>query len=217
MLQFHKETTLLHIPFGVLEVCYPAKEFWEEETFYAMIGEHLQTLRKQFENYDRKTVFGENVYFRFFKKFKKTYPVMMQFESFLLKGRPFPRTNPITEIPFLAELETHQLLGTHDADHVQGIIQLFAGTEKTPFPGMRGEEIHTYPGDFCARDDGGIIFSMIAGADDRTCVKESSTHVFYPVFGVADQPQAQIIAMLDRLEEYVNVLSPDAQIQRQLM
>ena len=115
------------------------------------------------------------------------------------------------------ELETHQLLGTHDADHVQGIIQLFAGTEKTPFPGMRGEEIHTYPGDFCARDDGGIIFSMVAGADDRTCVKESSTHVFYPVFGVADQPQAQIIAMLDRLEEYVNVLSPDAQIQRQLM
>ena len=58
---------------------------------------------------------------------------------------------------------------------------------------------------------------MSAGADDRTCVKESSTHVFYPVFGVADQPQAQIIAMLDRLEEYVNVLSPDAQIQRQLM
>lgn len=217
MLQFQKDGALNGIPFGILEVVFPEKAIWQEDTFQAMVGEHIQALKERFADYDRKTVFSENVYFRFFKKFKKTYPVLMQLESILLKGRPFPSANPITAIPFLVELETQQLSGTHDVDRVQGCVQLFAGTEKTPFPGMRGEEVHTYPGDFCAKDDGGIIFSMIAGADERTCVKETSTHVFYPVFGVAGQPEEEIGTALDRLEEYVKILTPNAAINRQLI
>ena len=59
---------------------------------------------------------------------------------------------------------------------------------------------------------------MIAGADDRTCVRESSTHVFYPVFGVAGQPVEELAAaVLDQLEEYVRTLAPDAGLHRQLM
>lgn len=217
MLHFEKETALNGIPFGVLEVTYPDKKNWRVEAFRGMTDEHLQALRKKYTDYDRKALFGENVYFRFFKKFKKTYPVMMQFESFLLKGRPFPDGDPVTAVPFLAELETQQLLGTHDADRVQGSVRLFMGTEKAPFPGMRGEEVHTYPGDFCARDDAGIIFSMIAGADDRTCVHPDSCHVFYPVFGVAGQPIEQIVAVLNRLEDYVRTLAPEAEIGRQIL
>lgn len=217
MLQFQKDAALDGVPFGVLEVAYPEKALWREDAFQTMVTARLNALKERFADYDRKAVFGENVYFRFFKKFKKTYPVLMQLESILLKGRPFPSGNPITAIPFLAELETQQLSGTHDVDQVQGCVRLFAGTEKAPFSGMRGEEVHTYPGDFCARDDGGIIFSMIAGADDRTCVRESSTHVFYPVFGVAGQPASEITAVLDQLERDVKTLAPDAEICRQLL
>ena len=217
MLQFQKDDALNGVPFSVLEVAYPAKTLWREDAFRAMTEEHLRALKERFADYDRKAVFSENVYFRFFKKFKKTYPVLMQLESILLKGRPFPHANPITAIPFLAELETQHLLGTHDVEQVQGSVRLFAGTEKAPFPGMRGEEVHTYPGDFCGRDDGGIIFSMIAGADDRTCVREGSAHVFYPAFGVAGQPTEALAAVLDRLGGYVKTLAPDAEMHRQLM
>ena len=217
MVQFQKDAALGGIPFGVLEVVYPDKSLRRTEDFRSMVEEHLRLLREKYADYDRKALFSENVYFRFFRKFKKTYPVMMQLESFLLKGRPFPIDNSVTAIPFLAELETQSLSGTHDVDFVRGDIHLFAGTEKAPFPGMRGEEVHTYLGDFCARDDEGIIFSMIAGADARTCVKETSRHVFYPVFGVAGQPEAEISAVLDRLEEYVRVLAPEADILRQLL
>ena len=217
MVTFEKDATLGGVPFGVLEVTYPERALWHTEDFHSMVEEHLRLLREKYANYDRKALFGENVYFRFFKKFKKTYPVMMQLESFLLKGRPFPMENPVTAIPFLVELETQILSGTHDVDDVHGTVRLFAGTEKAPFAGMRGEEVHTYPGDFCARDDEGIIFSMIAGADARTCAKPGSRHVFYPVFGVAGQPEAEISAVLDRLEEYVRVLAPEADISRQLL
>ena len=217
MVTFEKDAALSGVPFGVLEVTYPERALWRTEDFQTMLGERLQRLRERYADYDRRTVFGENVYFRFFRKFKKTYPVMMQLESFLLKGRPFPIDNSVTAIPFLAELETQSLSGTHDVDFVRGAVRLFAGTEKAPFPGMRGEEVHTYPGDFCARDDDGIIFSMIAGADARTCAKPGSRHVFYPVFGVAGQPAGEIAAVLDRLEEYVRVLAPEAETARQLL
>ena len=217
MVQFQKDAALGGIPFGVLEVTYPDRALWHTEDFHSMVEEHLRLLREKYADYDRKTLFGENVYFRFFKKFKKTYPVMMQLESFLLKGRPFPMENPVTAIPFLVELETQILSGTHDVDDVHGTVRLFAGTEKAPFAGMRGEEVHTYPGDFCARDDEGIIFSMIAGADARTCAKPGSRHVFYPVFGVAGQPAGEIAAVLDRLEGCVRVLAPEADISRQLL
>ena len=203
MVQFQKDAALGGIPFGVLEVVYPDKPLRRTEDFRIMVEEHLRLLREKYVDYDRKALFGENVYFRL--------------ESFLLKGRPFPIDNSVTAIPFLAELETQSLSGTHDVDFVRGAVRLFAGTEKAPFPGMRGEEVHTYPGDFCARDDEGIIFSMIAGADARTCVKETSRHVFYPVFGVAGQPEAEISAVLDRLEEYVRVLAPEAETSRQLL
>ena len=211
-----EDAALGGIPFGVLEVVYPASRSGARRTSI-MVEEHLRLLRRNTPTGDRKALFGENVYFRFFRKFKKTYPVMMQLESFLLKGRPFPIDNSVTAIPFLAELETQSLSGTHDVDFVRGTVRLFAGTEKAPFPGMRGEEVHTYPGDFCARDDEGIIFSMIAGADARTCVKETSRHVFYPVFGVAGQPEAEISAVLDRLEEYVRVLAPEAETAQRLL
>ena len=217
MVAFEKDAALGGIPFGVLEVVYPDKSLRRTEDFRIMVEEHLRLLREKYADYDRKALFGENVYFRFFKKFKKTYPVMMQLESFLLKGRPFPMENPVTAIPFLVELETQILSGTHDVDDVHGTVRLFAGTEKAPFAGMRGEEVHTYPGDFCARDDEGIIFSMIAGADARTCAKPGSRHVFYPVFGVAGQPAGEIAAVLDRLEEYVRVLAPEAETSRQML
>ena len=217
MVTFEKDAALSGVPFGVLEVTYPERALWRTEDFQTMLGERLQRLRERYADYDRRTVFGENVYFRFFRKFKKTYPVMMQLESFLLKGRPFPIDNSVTAIPFLAEFETQSLSGTHDVDFVRGAVRLFAGTEKAPFPGMRGEEVHTYPGDFCARDDDGIIFSMIAGADARTCAKPGSRHVFYPVFGVAGQPAGEIAAVLDRLEGCVRVLAPEAETARQLL
>ena len=217
MVVFEKDAALSGVPFGALEVTYPERALWHTEDFQAMLSERLQQLRERYANYDRKSVFGENVYFRFFRKFKKTYPVMMQLESFLLKGRPFPDADAVTAIPFLVELETQVLSGTHDVDGVHGAVRLFAGTEKAPFAGMRGEEVHTYPGDFCARDDEGIIFSMIAGADARTCAKPGSRHVFYPVFGVAGQPEAEIDAVLNRLEACVRVIAPDAVVERQLL
>ena len=219
MLQFIKDESLTQreMPFGVVEVQFPLAEEWNSAAFYAEVETRIGALKARYPDYDRKGVFGENPYVRFFKKFKKTDPVLLQFESVLLKDRPFPRENPVTGIPFLAELETFVLCGTHDADQVQGAVRLFSPAEKLPFPGLRGEEVHTYPGDFCARDDAGIIFSMIAGADSRTCARPESRHVFYPVFGVPGQAPEELAAVQELLVQLVRTLAPAAAVETALL
>ena len=150
------------IPLGILEVNYPA-EGCGRAALHALVERELAALRKRYADYDRKAVFGENPYFRFFRKFKKTYPVMQQFETVMFKGRPFPEEDPVTAVPFLLELTTFVLSGTHDIDRIDGPLTIFTPDAKLPFDGMRGDSTHTYPNDICGRDETGIIFSMILG------------------------------------------------------
>lgn len=200
-----------NIPFGYVEVRYP--ETLQTAAFRQLVENELEALKEKYHDYDRKAVFGENPYFRFFKKFKKTYPVMMQVESVMFKGRPFPEFNPVAEIPFLMEIVTHVLSGAHDADRIQGEVLLYSATAKEEFPGLRGQPFHTYPGDFCGRDEKGIIFSLIAGADERTCARTDSTHVFYPLFGTPDLPVTVLEEAMKVLVRYIKVLAPEAEIK----
>lgn len=213
MLQIVKEPALLerNFPFGMVEVVFPETGL-REEAFRALVDSELAALREKYADYDRKAIFGENPYFRFFRKFKKTYPVMLQLESVLLKGRPFPRFNVVAELPFLLELTTQVLSGAHDIERMEGTVELFLGTEKAPFPGMRGELVHTYPGDFCARDEGGIVFSLIAGADARTCAHPHTRHVLYPIFGTPELSPSVILEAMEKMKSYIRVLSPEAEI-----
>ena len=48
MLQFQKDDALRGVPFGVLEVTYPAKALWREDAFRTMTEEHLQALKERF-------------------------------------------------------------------------------------------------------------------------------------------------------------------------
>ena len=162
-------------------------------------------------------MFGENPYFRFFRKFKKTYPVMQQFETVMFKGRPFPEEDPVTAVPFLLELTTFVLSGTHDIDRIDGPLTIFTPDAKLPFDGMRGDSTHTYPNDICGRDETGIIFSMIAGADSRTCVHPDRRHVFYPVFGTPDTAPAVIEDALETLAGFVRTICPGAKIESAML
>ena len=157
MIQFTKDVALVdrNIPFGFVDVQYPERNQLNISAFRALVDFELNDLRKKYADYDRKTVFGDNPYVRFFKKFKKTYPVLLQFESVMFKGRPFPQFNPVAEVPFLMEIVTHVLSGAHDIDQICGPVELYNAVCKEEFPGLRGSPFHTYPDDFCGRDESG--------------------------------------------------------------
>ena len=199
---------------AVLEVRYPDSAEWDIYAFEKLRDRELDAIRQEGENYDRETWFRHDPYFRYFRKFKKTYPVMMQVESFLLKGRPFPEGRYINAVAFLTELKTRILMGTHDAERVDGDIVIYTETEKVPFPSIHGSEGHSHPGDTTGRDDSGVIISMIAGADSRTCLHEDSTHVLYLAFGTPGTSAEVLDECLDQAEEYVKTLAPNAVTER---
>lgn len=201
------------IPFGVLDVLYPPKEEWDEKSFQILKEQELEEVMRLAKYYNRKDIFGEDPYFLYFRKFKKTYPVMMQVESLIQKTRKFPNINLVNQIAFLVELKTHTLLGTHDIDRIEGELTLFRGTEKIPFCGIHDSDVHIYPGDISGRDNLGIIFSMIAGADNRTCITADTRHVAYFVFGIDGIGETRIRTAFDLLTRYVKTLAPAAHIE----
>lgn len=219
MFQIQLDASFLEkgVPFGVLEAAFPQREAWDLSAFEALKARELERLRETLAAYDRKAVFGENPYYRYFKKYKKTYPVLQQLESFLLKGRPFPSGNPVNEVAFLAELRTQMLVGAHDIDRIAGAPELFCPVEKLPYPGMRGEEVHTYPGDVSGRDRDGIIWGMIPGADERTCIRPDSVHIAYLVFGAPGVTSEQIKHLLSMLADHARTLSPAAETHELLI
>ena len=131
MIEVYKDQSLAgrDIPFGILDVRYPEQAEWDLASFGKLKETELAAIKKQAEIYDRKAAFSEEPYFRYFRKHKKTYPVMAQLESFLLKGRPFPEYNPINQVAFLTELKTRMLTGTHEADKIEGALVLFEAAE----------------------------------------------------------------------------------------
>lgn len=214
MLNLKKDISLegKNFPFGVARVVFPPKEKWNETAFRTLVDSEITALKSEHSCYDRKAVWGENPYVRFFKKFKKTFPVMLQFESVVLKDRPFPSFNPVAEVAFLLEITNKVLSGAHDINCIDGDVTLYIATEKEDFEGIR-ETLHTYPNDFCARDNSGIIFSLIAGTDSRTSAKPDSTKILYPVFAAPDMDTAVIEKAFETLKKYVLTLAPDAEIE----
>ncbi|MEH6841861.1 MULTISPECIES: hypothetical protein [Priestia] len=216
MLKILKDTSFegTNIPLGGLLVDYPENEKWDMQGFTRLKEYELVSIMSRAGSFNRKEVFGENPYYRYFKKYKKSYMVMLQAESFLLKGRPFPDVNLINQIAFLTELKTYTLIGSHDVDKIEGTLTIFRGTEKVAFTGMGGRDAHIYPGDISGKDDQDIIFSMIGGVDNRTYISPETRRAAYFVFGVDNMNIKVVTEALDMLEKYVLTLAPDAITER---
>ncbi|MFR1724452.1 hypothetical protein [Emergencia timonensis] len=219
MIEIYKDQSLMSrdIPFGILDVQYPDRSAWDLAGFAAMRDQELAAIKSQAEIYDRKAEFSEDPYFRYFRKHKKTYPVMAQLESFLLKDRPFPEYNPINQVAFLTELKTRMLTGTHDADKIEGALVLFEAAEEISFVGMGGRDKHSYKGDLTGRDDGGVILTMISGPDEKTCLTEETRHPVYMVFAPEGLAAAQVEDCLNQMEFYIKTLAPRAEIVRRIV
>ena len=80
MLQIQKDASFAKrgLLFGIVEVVFPQPSEWNEDAFAALKERELAALFAEFREYDRKAVFGENPYYRYFKKYKKTYPVLLR-------------------------------------------------------------------------------------------------------------------------------------------
>src|SRR5262245_64447502 len=63
-------------------------------------------------------------YVHYYKRFGKTYHVLLQLESIVLKSKGLPSVSPLVDANFTAEVETLVLTAGHDAQQLQGEISI---------------------------------------------------------------------------------------------
>jgi DNA/RNA-binding domain of Phe-tRNA-synthetase-like protein len=147
-------------------------------------------------------------YNRYYKRFSKTYHVLLQVESIVLKGKNLPDVCPLVDANFTAEVETLILTAGHDAAKLHGPILMDVSREGDHFIQMNGTSKAIPAGDMIMRDADDISCSIIYGQDNRSPISSETSHVLYVAYAPAGVPAEAVEAHLRKVEENIRLFSP---------
>ncbi|OQC17321.1 MAG: B3/4 domain protein [Firmicutes bacterium ADurb.Bin080] len=175
-------------------------------------------LRTRYENINRTDLsLTEPIktYVNYYKRFKKTYHVLLQLESVVLKKKSIPNVAPLVETMFMAELKNLLLTAGHDMDAVRLpiMVDLSQGNERYIL--LNGQEKKLAPGDMMMVDGSGIISSIIYGPDNRTQITQNTKNVLFVVYAPPGINEGLLEQHLQDINQYVKIVSPDAILETQ--
>jgi len=177
--------------------------------------ELVALLRKKYAGFSRADILAVDtmrVYRQFYKKFNKTYHVLLQLESVLNKGKSLPSVSPLVDANFAAELETLILSAGHDADRLETPITIDATTGTEELFQMNGSRKTLKPHDMMMRDARGVVCSVIYGQDQRTPISVDTGRVLYVAYVPAGIDKPAVFAHLETIKHNVLSFAPNAEI-----
>jgi DNA/RNA-binding domain of Phe-tRNA-synthetase-like protein len=149
-------------------------------------------------------------YAAYYRRFDKTYHVLLQLESVAFKGKPLRARGVLVAAMFRAELQTGLLTAGHDADLVQGELRVDVVSPGDVYTGIGGREVTAAPGDMCIRDGAGIISSIVYGPDERTRLGSETRRAIFTTYAPAGVGPEAVRRHLASIEETVRAIYPDA-------
>lgn len=184
----------------------------------AYLAEVEAELRRRYAGFDRPRLAQlptVRAYQAHYRAFGQTYHLLGQLESVVLKGRPLrsPGGALVTAL-FAAEIEHQLLTAGHDADALQGDLEVDRARGGEQFSGPGGREHVLKDGDMLMRDALGIISAVLAGADERTRLRPTSTRVVYVTYAPTGVGQAALGAHMDTIGRLVRLAAPEAELTR---
>jgi DNA/RNA-binding domain of Phe-tRNA-synthetase-like protein len=173
-------------------------------------------LRARYKSMDRQQILASTEmasYSAYYKRFKKTYHVLLQLESVAKKNKPIPQTISLVQAVFMAEMKSYLLTAGHDLDQIVDPLSLNIADGSETYTPLRGEIVTCKSGDMVMADANGIICSVIRGQDRRTMITDNTENVLYVVY-VPPGIRAKVIEdHLTDLSENVFLVSPQAKIE----
>jgi DNA/RNA-binding domain of Phe-tRNA-synthetase-like protein len=151
-------------------------------------------------------------YAAYYRRFDKTYHVLLQLESVVFKGKPLQARGALVGAMFRAELQDGLLTAGHDADLVSGELTVDVVEAGDVYVGMGGREISAAPGDMCIRDGAGIVSSIVYGPDDRTRLGVATSRAVFTTYAPAGVSDGMVRHHLDSIAETVRIFAPEASI-----
>lgn len=174
-------------------------------------------LRERYRGFTRQDFLGLPVmaeYRSYYKRFEKTYHVLLQLESIVLKGKSLPDVSPLVDANFVAEVETLVLTAGHDVAQLVEPVAIDVSREGDQITQMNGGITSMRVGDMIMRDAQGISCSIIYGQDNRSPISAHTTHVLYVAYVPPGLAPETVQAHLMRVEENVRLFSPEAVLEQ---
>lgn len=172
-----------------------------------------KNLRERYQSMDRQQILETPelaAYAAYYKRFKKTYHLLLQLESVAKKNRSIPQINPLVQTVFMAEMNSFLLTAGHDLEEVIRPINLDIATGVESYPSMQGNTVTCKSGDMVMSDSQGVICSVIRGQDQRTMISQDTDSVLYVVYVPPGIATNSIENHLTDLAENVTLISPQA-------
>jgi DNA/RNA-binding domain of Phe-tRNA-synthetase-like protein len=173
-------------------------------------------LRERYKDKDRSEILKVpemQAYAAYYKRFKKTYHLLLQLESITHKNKSIPQGPLLVQAMFMAELNSLLLTAGHDLDQTRGQISLDSSTGEEIYTLLRNEEATCKTGDMAMSDEQGIFCTVIYGQDLRTRITKQTKNVLYAVY-VPPGITAEVIEKhLSDLEDNVHMISPEAETE----
>ncbi len=174
-------------------------------------------LRQHYLGGTRKTIAAHPViaeYIRYYKRFNKTYHVLLQAESVALKNKPLPNVCPLVDAVFASEMETFVLTAGHDVAMLQPPILIDVSLEGDEMVQMDGTVKTIRPGDMIMRNAEGISCSILYGQCKQDTITAETKHVLYVAYAPSGVPKETVRAHLERIESNIRLFSPDAVLEQ---
>lgn len=147
-------------------------------------------------------------YIEHYRRFGKTYHVLLQLESVALGGRPLSASESLVSAMFAAEIENMLLTAGHDLNALRPPLFADVTRPRERYVGIGGKTVDVKPGDLSIRDREGIISTVLYGPDRRTRLLPETNSVLFTTYALAGIADAELQAHLQRIETLVLTESP---------
>ena len=175
-----------------------------------------EELRARFAGQDRAVLLSHPIlqaYDAYYRQFKKTYHVQLQFELILFKGKSIPSVAALVEAMFMAEVDTLLLTAGHDLDTLHLPLTLDAAQGTESYTLLRGEPQTPKASDMMIRDGEGIISSIIYGPDQRTQITAQTRNVIFTTYTPSGISEEAVANHLQEIQRNVELIAPSAKVE----
>jgi DNA/RNA-binding domain of Phe-tRNA-synthetase-like protein len=177
-------------------------------------------LRARYQGYTRQDLTALPVmsaYVRYYKRFDKTYHVLLQLESLVQRGKCLPAVSPLVDASFAVEVDTLILTAGHDVDRLSGPVTVDVSCEGDEMTQMNGTVRPIRAGDMAMRDARGVCCTILYGQDHRSPITPATTHALYMSYVPPGIPAEAVEEHLNRMEAAVRLFSPAARLEQRAL
>ena len=152
-------------------------------------------------------------YIAYYKRFEKTYHLVQQLKTVVVKARPMPTVSGLVDVMFMAEMKNLLLTAGHDLATVAPPVTLDAGSGDENYLKLNGQEQLAKAGDMMVLDGKGILSSVIHGPDYRSRITPQTRDVLYVVYAPVGVTRESLLRHLADIRQNILLFSPSAQAE----